>query len=138
MKNATGVDTSKFAKMVHLVSLKTEVHRLDIDKLEKVPTCLNNLKNKICWLKLDVNKLVPVPVGLSKLSDVVKNDVFKEDVYNPKIKDIKDKISDITNIATTTTLNAKINEVKYEIPSTTNLVTNTALNAKINELEKNT
>ena len=89
-------------------------------------------------MKLDVNKLVPVPVGLSKLSDVVKNDVFKEDVYNPKIKDIKDRISDITNIATTTTLNAKINEVKYEIPSTTNLVTNTALNAKINELENNT
>ena len=32
--------------------------------------------------KLDINKLVPVPVDLSKLNDVVKNDVVKKDVYN--------------------------------------------------------
>ena len=39
--------------------------------------------------KLDVDKLVPVPLDLSKLSDVVKNDVVKKDVYNAKIPDIK-------------------------------------------------
>ena len=32
--------------------------------------------------KLDVNKLVLVSVDLSKLSDVVKNDVFKKTVYD--------------------------------------------------------
>ena len=32
--------------------------------------------------KLDIDKLAPVPVGLSKLSDVVKNDVVKETVYD--------------------------------------------------------
>ena len=64
--------------------------------------------------KLDDDKLVPVPVDLSKLSDVVKNDVVKKDVYNAKIKNIEDKIPDITNLATKTTLNAKINE-KYLI-----------------------
>ena len=32
--------------------------------------------------KLDVDKLVPVPVDLSKLSDIVKNDVVKKDGYN--------------------------------------------------------
>ena len=37
--------------------------------------------------KLDIYKLVPVPVDLSKLSDLVKNDVPKEDVHNPKIKE---------------------------------------------------
>ena len=36
--------------------------------------------------KLDVDKLLPVPVDLSKLSNVVKNDVIKKDVYNAKIK----------------------------------------------------
>ena len=41
--------------------------------------------------KLDVNKLLPVPVDLSKLSDVVKNDVIKKDAYNAKIKHIEDK-----------------------------------------------
>ena len=71
--------------------------------------------------KLDVDKLVPVPVDLSKLSDVVKNDAVKKDVYNAKIKNIEDKIPDITNLAKTT-LNAKINEVKGEISSITNLL----------------
>ena len=37
-------------------------------------------------------------------------------MYNDKIKDIEDKITDITNLATNTTLNTKINEVKNEIP----------------------
>ena len=37
-KNATGVDKSKFAKKVDLASLRSEVDKLDIDKLEKVPT----------------------------------------------------------------------------------------------------
>ena len=32
--------------------------------------------------KLDINKLVPVPVDLSKLSDVVKNYVVKKTVYD--------------------------------------------------------
>ena len=39
--------------------------------------------------KLDVDKLVPAPVDLSKLSDVVKNDVVKKDVYNAKIRNIE-------------------------------------------------
>ena len=42
-------------------------------------------------------------------------------VYNAKIKNIEDKIPDITNLATKTTLNAKTNEVKGEIPSITDL-----------------
>ena len=42
-------------------------------------------------------------------------------------KNIEDKIPDITNLATKTTLNAKINEVKAEIPSITNLATTTTL-----------
>ena len=109
LKNATGIDTSSFAKKVDLANLKSNVDKLDIDKLKNVPTNLSNLKSQ-------VDKLVPVPVDLSKLSDVSKNDVVKKDVYNAKIKNIEDKIPDITNLATKTTLNAKINVVKGEIP----------------------
>ena len=36
--------------------------------------------------KLDINKLVPVPVNLSELSNVVKNEVVKKIEYNAKIK----------------------------------------------------
>ena len=70
LKNATGADTSKFAKKIHLANLKSDVDKLDIDKLKNAPTNLNNLKNKVD--KLDLHKLVPAPVKLSKLSDVVK------------------------------------------------------------------
>ena len=62
---------------------------------ENVPTNLSNLKSKVD--KLDVDKQVPVPVDLSKLSDVVKNDAAKKDLYNAKIKNIEDKFPDITN-----------------------------------------
>ena len=50
--------------------------------------------------KLDVDKLLPVLVDLSKLRDVIKNGVVKKDAYNAKIKNIEDKILDITNLAT--------------------------------------
>ena len=85
--------------------------------------------------KLNVDKLKAVHVDLSKLSDVGKNDVVKKDAYNVKIKNIEDKIPDITNLATTAALNAKINEIKNEILSITNLATNASLNAKINEVK---
>ena len=54
LKNVSHVDVSSFALKSNLASLKTEVG------------------------KLDIHKLVPVPVDLSKLSDVVRNDVVKK------------------------------------------------------------
>ena len=58
IKNISHVDTSSFALKTNLANLKTEADKLDIDKL------------------------VPVPVHLSKLSDLVKNDVVKKDAYD--------------------------------------------------------
>ena len=60
VKNISHVDTSSFSLKTNLANLKTKVDKLDIDKL------------------------VPVPVDLSKLSDVVKN-VVKKDVYNKSV-----------------------------------------------------
>ena len=58
LKIVTHVDTSSFAVKTNLASLKSEVD------------------------KLGIGNLVPVPVDLSKLSDVVKNDVIKKTVYD--------------------------------------------------------
>ena len=58
INDITHVDTSNFALKTNLANLKTEVDKLDIDKL------------------------APVPVDLSKLSDVVENDAVKKTVYN--------------------------------------------------------
>ena len=93
--NEAGVGTSNLAKKVDLASLKSNVDKLDTDKLKNVPTNSRHLKSKI--ETLDVDKLVPVFVDLSKLSDVVKNDVVRNDVYNAQIKNIEDKMLDIIN-----------------------------------------
>ena len=112
---ATGADTEQFAKKDDLANLKSEVDKLDIGKL----------------CELDADNLTLV----SKLNDVAKNDVVIKDVYNAKIKNIEDKISDITNLGSNTNLNTEINEAKNEIPGVTNLATNSSLNAKINEVK---
>ena len=57
-------------KKTDLANLKSDIEKLDFDKLKNVPTNLGNLKNKVD--NLDVEKLIPVPVDLSKLTDVVK------------------------------------------------------------------
>ena len=41
----------------------------------------------------------------------LKSDAVKKDVYNNKIKNIEDKITNITYLGTNNTLNTKINEV---------------------------
>ena len=67
LKNAAGVDTSKFAKNVDLDNLKSDVDKSDTGKLKNIPTNSSNLKSKVD--KLGVHKLVSVPVDLGKLSD---------------------------------------------------------------------
>ena len=61
LKNATGVDTSK---EVDLASLKSNVDKLNIDKLKNVPSGLTSLKSKVD--KLDIGKLETTPADLSK------------------------------------------------------------------------
>ena len=64
IKNISHVDTSSFALKRNLANSKTEVDKLDIDKL------------------------VPVPVDLSKLSDLVKNDIIKKTDYDKLVTKI--------------------------------------------------
>ena len=70
IKNISRIDTSNFTLKSNLASLKTEVDKLDLDKLKSLPTNLSNLKSKVD--KLDMEKLAPAPVDLSKLSTAVK------------------------------------------------------------------
>ena len=104
--------------------------KLNTDKLKNFPTNLIALKSKVD--QIDVDKLVTVPVDLRYL---LKNDVIKKDVYNAKIKNIEDKIPDLTNLATNAFLNSKVNEVKSEIRSINNSATNGSFNANINEVK---
>ena len=132
LKNATEIDTSKLTAKSDVVSLKAEVHKLDIDELKRAPTNLSNFKSKVD--KLVIVKLETTPADLSKLRNVVKNNVVKKTEYNAQIKNIEGKIPDISNLATKTILNTKINEVKAKIPSINNLATTTALTAVENKI----
>ena len=61
--------------MTDLAILKSDIDKLDFEKLKNVPSNLSNLKSKED--KLGADKLVPVLVYLSKLSDVIKNMLLK-------------------------------------------------------------
>ena len=137
LKNVTHVDTSSFALKTNLANLKTEVDKLDIDKL------------------------VPVPVDLSKLSDVVKNDVAKKTVYDKlvaKVNNIdtsgfvlktkyqteikfrkenqgcRQKIRDTSGLVKKTDYIASITEMESKIPSISGLATTSALTAVENKI----
>ena len=75
-------------KKVDLQSLECNVDKLDIHKLENVPSCLSNLKSKVD--KLDVDKLLHVPVNLNELSEVVKNNVIKNIYIKIRSKILKE------------------------------------------------
>ena len=131
LKNVTHVDTSNFALKTNLACLKTEVDKLDMDKL------------------------VPVPNDLAKLSNVVKNDVVKKTEYNTlKIKvdsintenyvlktkydnevgNLKLKIPDISGLLQTSVSNSKITEVENKMPDITNLASKSALTVVENKI----
>ena len=85
LKNITHVDVSSFASKTNLAALKTEVDKIDVDKLKTTP---------IDW---------------DRLSNLVKNNVVKKTDYNTKVtsieaqragltKDIVDNLADITKL----------------------------------------
>ena len=74
-------------KKKDLANVKSDVDKSVADKLKNILTNLINFKTKVD--ELDVDKLVPIPVGLSKLSEVVKNDVKKTE-YNELDKKFND------------------------------------------------
>ena len=146
VKNITHVDVSSYATKTNLAALKSEVDKIDIDKLKTTPA------------------------DLVKLSNVVKIDVVKKTVYNTKVTSIENQIAGVTkntvdNLADitkrkavdtsnfvlktklasdVTTLETKINTVDKKIPDISGLATKTSLpsylqtatfNSKVTEVE---
>ena len=146
VKNITHVDVSSYATKTNLAALKSEVDKIDVDKLKTTPT------------------------DLAKLSNVVKNDVVKKADYNTKVTSIEnqiagvtkntlDNLADITRLkavdtsnfvlkaklaSDVTTLENKIDTVDKKIPDISELATKTSLtsylqtaafNSKVTEVE---
>ena len=76
LEHATDIDTSDLAIKKDFIALKAEFDKLDVNKLNNVPICLNNLKTKVDYW--DVGKLKTVPVDLKKLSNLVDKEVAKK------------------------------------------------------------
>ena len=107
LKNITHVDTSSFALKINLADLKIEVD------------------------KLDINKLAPVPVDFSKLSDVVKN-VVKKTVYDKLVAKVNN--IDTSDFVLKTKYNTDKTGLENKIPDISNLATKTALNTAENKI----
>ena len=102
IKNISHVDTSSFAINSNLANLKTEVDKLDIDKL------------------------VPVPVDLSKLSNVVKTDVVKKTVHDKLVAKVNS--IEISAFGLKTKYDTDKSEIEYKTPGTSNLIKKTDYN----------
>ena len=109
IKKISHVDTSYFALKTNLARLKTEFDKLDIDKL------------------------VPVPVDLSELSDVVKNNVVKKDVYDKLVAKVNS--IDTTGFVLKTKYDTDKLELEKKLPDTIGLVKKTDYDAKIIDIE---
>ena len=107
LKNIAHADVSSFASKTNLASLKTEVDKIDTDKLKTVPA------------------------DLAKLSNVVKNDVVKKTDDNAKITSIEGQIAGVTKNTTD-----NLNDIKkLKAVDTNNFVLKTKFSADINTLD---
>ena len=110
LKNITHVDVSSFASKTNLAALKTEVDKIDVDKLKTTPT------------------------ELAKLTNVVKNYVFKKTDYNAKVTSIEGQIAGVTKNTTD-----NLNDItKRKAVDTNNFVLKTKFSADINTLDDKT
>ena len=107
VKNITLVDVSCFASKTNLAALKTEVDKIDVDKLKTVPN------------------------DLAKLINLLKNDVVKKTDYNTKVTSIESQIAGVTK----NTLDNLGDIIKLKAVDTSNFVLKTKLTADVNTLE---
>ena len=109
IKNISHVDTSCFALKTNLTNLKTEVDKLDIEKL------------------------VPAPVDLSKLNDAVKDDVVKKTVCDKLVAKVNN--IDTSKFVLTTKYDTDKSELENKIHDASGLAKKTNYDTKITELE---
>ena len=131
IKNITHVDTSCFALKTNLANLKAEVDKLDIDKLATVPVDLSKLSNVV---KNDVVKKTVHDKLVTKLDNIDTTGLVKKTDYNTKIIEIEDKIHDTSGLVKKTDYNTKITEIENKISDISGLATKTALTTVENKI----
>ena len=110
LKNITHVDVSSFASKTNLAALKTEVDKIDADKLKTAPT------------------------DLAKLTNAIENDVVKKTDYNTKVTSIEAQIAELTK----NTVDNLADITKLKAIDTNSFVLKTKFSADINTLDDKT
>ena len=128
----TRVNTSSFVLKTNLANLKTEVDKLDIEKLAPVPVDLSKLNDVVendVVKKTVYDKLV-AKVNAILLNNIDANDFVLKTKYNGDKTELKNKIHDVTNFVK----KAKLTELENKIPDISNLATKTALTTVKNKI----
>ena len=107
LKNIAHVDLSSFASKTNLAALKTEVDKIDVDKLKTAP------------------------VDLAKLTNAVENDLVKKTDYNAKVTNIESQIAGVTK----NTLDNSGDITKLKAVDTSNFVLKTKATSDVTTLE---
>ena len=131
IKNITHVDTSSFALKTNLANLKTEVDTLDTNKLKTVPVDLSKLSNVVkneVIKKTEYNKLV------NKVNNIDTSGFLLKTKYNADKLKLENKIPDTSGLVKKTNYNTKITELENKIPDISNLATKTALTTIENKI----
>ena len=129
----THVDTSNFALKINLASLKTEADKLDIDKLTPVPVDLSKLLMVAKVNQIDTSDfMLKTKYQTDKTEWEKKSTNVTEFVKNAKLTELEKKILDVSSLV----LKIALTAVKNKIPSVSNLVKKTNYNTKITEIQK--
>ena len=114
-----------------MASLKTEVDKLDIDKLTHFPVDLSKLSHVV---KNDVVKKTEYYKLVAKVNNIDTAGFVLKTTYDTNQSDFEKEISNTSNVAKKPDLNVKITGIENEIPSITGLATSSALNVVENEI----
>ena len=131
IKNITHVDTSSFALKNNLSSLKIEVDKLDIDKLVPIPNDLSKLSNVVknyVVKKVDYSKLV------AKVDDIDTNDFALKTKYSTDKAELENKIPVTSGLLKRTDYNTKVTEIENKIPDISKFATKILVNKVENRI----
>ena len=131
LKNVSHFDVNSFALKPNLASLKTEINKIDADKLKTVPIDLAKLSNVV---KNDVVKKTENNKLVTKVDNIDAKNFVKKTKYEKDGSDFENKISkinkkkpDVTNVVKKTDFNTKVTEIEGKLPDVSSLVTKSAL-----------
>ena len=124
IKNITHIDTSSFALKTNLANLKTKVNEFDTDKLKMVPIDLSKLSNLV---KNEVVKKNASDKFVAKVNNIDTSRFVLKTKYDADKLKLENKIPDTSGLVKKTNYNTKVTELENKIPDISNLAAKTAL-----------